>query len=164
MLQDDPEVITKGETEFIPGEPYTDAQGDLRFLQTIKVPFHLPGDKTPAVLRVAIVITERKRSEEALQAAHEQYEGIIELLPDATFVVDRAGNVIAWNRAIEEMTGARKENQHITDLKPGPHLKMSVSDTGAGMDAQTVEHILEPCFTTNQGGWKGNRARTGRCT
>jgi PAS domain S-box-containing protein len=109
MLQDDREVMTKGETKFIPEESYTNAQGNLRFLQTTKVPFHLPGDKTPAVLGVAIDITERKRSEEALQAAHEQFKGIIEFLPDATFVVDRAGKVIAWNRAIEEMTGVRKE-------------------------------------------------------
>ncbi len=31
---------------------------------------------------------------------------IINLLPDATFVIDAAGKVIAWNHAIEEMTGA----------------------------------------------------------
>lgn len=54
-------------------------------------------------------VTERKRSEDALQAAHEKFKGIIEFLPDATFVVDRAGKVIAWNRAIEEMTGVPKE-------------------------------------------------------
>ena len=54
-------------------------------------------------------ITERKRSEDALQAAHEQFKGIIEFLPDATFVIDREGKVIAWNRAIEEMTGVPKE-------------------------------------------------------
>jgi PAS domain S-box-containing protein len=31
--------------------------------------------------------------------------GIIDHLPDATFVIDTDGIVIAWNRAIEEMTG-----------------------------------------------------------
>jgi PAS domain S-box-containing protein len=30
---------------------------------------------------------------------------IIDFLPDATFVIDRSGSVIAWNHAIEEMTG-----------------------------------------------------------
>lgn len=30
---------------------------------------------------------------------------IIEFLPDATFVIDRFSRVIAWNKAIEEMTG-----------------------------------------------------------
>ncbi len=34
---------------------------------------------------------------------------IIDFLPDATFVIDRDRKVIAWNRAIEEMTGIRKQ-------------------------------------------------------
>ena len=33
---------------------------------------------------------------------------IIEFLPDATFVINNEGTVIAWNRAIEEMTGISK--------------------------------------------------------
>ncbi|MFA5147573.1 MAG: diguanylate cyclase [Candidatus Omnitrophota bacterium] len=34
---------------------------------------------------------------------------IIEFLPDATFVIDADKKVVAWNKAIEEMTGVRKE-------------------------------------------------------
>ena len=55
-------------------------------------------------------ITERKRAEEALKAAHRQLMDIIEFLPDATFVIDLEKKVIAWNRAIEEMTGVKKED------------------------------------------------------
>ncbi len=36
--------------------------------------------------------------------------GIIEFLPDATFVIDMDKKVIAWNRAIEELTGVRKKD------------------------------------------------------
>lgn len=53
-------------------------------------------------------IAERKRAEERLQTSHQQLLDIIEFLPDATFVIDREGRVIAWNRAIERMTGVRK--------------------------------------------------------
>ena len=38
-----------------------------------------------------------------------QFLGIIEFLPDATFVLDANRHVVAWNRAIEEMTGTSKE-------------------------------------------------------
>jgi PAS domain S-box-containing protein len=55
-------------------------------------------------------ITERKLAEEKLRAAHEHLLEIIEFLPDATFVIDREKNVIAWNRALEEMTGVSKDN------------------------------------------------------
>lgn len=55
-------------------------------------------------------ITESKRSEEALKAAHDQLFATIDFLPDATFVIDRDRKVIAWNRAMEEMTGVRKQD------------------------------------------------------
>ncbi len=55
-------------------------------------------------------ITEHRVAEEELKKAHDQLLGIIEFLPDATFVIDRDKKVIAWNRAMEEMTGIRKED------------------------------------------------------
>ncbi|MTI84668.1 MAG: PAS domain S-box protein, partial [Firmicutes bacterium] len=54
-------------------------------------------------------ITERKRVEDELRNSHQKLLNIIEFLPDATFVIDKDKKVIAWNRAIEQMTGKRKE-------------------------------------------------------
>lgn len=51
-----------------------------------------------------------KKVEERLQTALHQVMDIIEFLPDPTFVIDREKKVIAWNRAIEEMTGVPKKN------------------------------------------------------
>ena len=55
-------------------------------------------------------ITGLKETEEKLKKAHDQLFGIIEFLPDATFVIDIDAKVIAWNRAMEEMTGLIKED------------------------------------------------------
>jgi len=55
-------------------------------------------------------ITERKRAEEALEKSERKLTDIIEFLPDATFVIDLEGKVIAWNRAMEEMTGISKKD------------------------------------------------------
>lgn len=57
-----------------------------------------------------IEIQIRKKAEEALNSARDQLLAIIEFLPDATFVVDQNKNVIAWNRAMEEMTGINKQD------------------------------------------------------
>jgi PAS domain S-box-containing protein len=53
-------------------------------------------------------ITDYKHALEALRDSEQRLSDIIDFLPDATFAVDREGKVIAWNRAIEEMTGVPK--------------------------------------------------------
>lgn len=52
------------------------------------------------------------RSEQAKKEAKNAYRqllNIVEFLPDATFVIDREGRVIAWNRALQELTGVGKD-------------------------------------------------------
>ncbi|MBE0466862.1 MAG: PAS domain S-box protein [Candidatus Desulforudis sp.] len=49
-------------------------------------------------------------SREALESANRRLLDIIDFLPDATFVIDRERKVIAWNRAIEVMSGVSKED------------------------------------------------------
>ncbi len=46
-----------------------------------------------------------KSLEAQLLAARQQFEDIIQSLPDPTFVIDRDKRIVSWNRAIEEMTG-----------------------------------------------------------
>ncbi len=55
-------------------------------------------------------ITERKRTEEATRESHQRLSDIVNFLPDATLAVDLEGRVIAWNLAIEEMTGVKKQD------------------------------------------------------
>jgi PAS domain S-box-containing protein len=46
----------------------------------------------------------RDRAEEALRESERRLSQIIDFAPDATFAINKEGEVIAWNRAIEEMT------------------------------------------------------------
>ncbi len=52
----------------------------------------------------------KRRAEQALIDSQKRLEDIINFLPDATFAIDRSGCVIAWNRAIEEMTGVAAQD------------------------------------------------------
>jgi len=47
----------------------------------------------------------RQKSEKLAKDTERRLYDIINFLPDATFAIDTGGNVIAWNKAIEEMTG-----------------------------------------------------------
>ena len=55
-------------------------------------------------------ITDRKKAEEKLIIANQQFLDIIEFLPEATFVIDSDKRVIAWNRAMEELTKIKKKD------------------------------------------------------
>ena len=54
-------------------------------------------------------ITDRKRAEEEREESQQRLEQVIELLPDATLVIDQQGQVVFWNKAMEEMSGVSKE-------------------------------------------------------
>ncbi len=52
-------------------------------------------------------VQERTQAEAAMLDSERRMADIINFLPDATFVINKQGAVIAWNRAIEKMTGIR---------------------------------------------------------
>ncbi len=54
-------------------------------------------------------IRERKRAEEAVQDTQKRLADILSFLPDAVFAIDNDGRIIAWNIAIEQMTGVAAE-------------------------------------------------------
>ena len=54
-------------------------------------------------------ITKYKKIEDELRTTRQQFLDIINFLPDATFVIDSERKIVAWNRAIEEMTGFPKD-------------------------------------------------------
>jgi PAS domain S-box-containing protein len=72
--------------------PLFDNQGNLREFQS-----------------VGRDITEGKEAEIRIRNSEKFLSEIIDFLPDATLVIDKEGKVIAWNKAIEAMTGIRKE-------------------------------------------------------
>jgi PAS domain S-box-containing protein len=51
------------------------------------------------------IIQQLQETDQQLSFAYHQMRDIIDFLPDATFVIDRQGRIIAWNKALEEMTG-----------------------------------------------------------
>ena len=85
------------------------SDGDRFYITTI-FPIKNQNGAVDFVICTSKNITERKRAEEALQESSQRLHDIIDFLPDATFVIDNDKKVIAWNRAMEEMTGIKTED------------------------------------------------------
>ncbi|MGE5363298.1 MAG: PAS domain S-box protein, partial [Bacteroidota bacterium] len=103
------EIVFKTGIENINEEELTSLSGQKRNILTKKKLFT---DEKGRKLLVGIIsdITERKRAERELEIAHQWLTDTIEFLPDATFVIDEEKKIIAWNRAMEEMTGRSKNS------------------------------------------------------
>ena len=54
--------------------------------------------------------------------------------------------------SVEDVYLDHKSAAQYVDLKPGPHVVMTVTDTGHGMDKSIVGRIFEPFFTTKKMG------------
>lgn len=106
---DDRQVIETGIPKLNYEEPQIKPDGSSAWLQTNKAPLYDKDGTIIGVLGTYEDITERKLIEDALRESEKRLSEIIDFLPDATFAVDREGRVIAWNRAIEEMTGVKAE-------------------------------------------------------
>jgi PAS domain S-box-containing protein len=52
---------------------------------------------------------QQRRAEASIRDLERREADIINFLPDGTFAIDLDGKVIAWNRAMEEMTGVKAE-------------------------------------------------------
>ena len=67
--EEDLRVIENRNPMVIPEEHITDSEGNVRILQTTKIPFSESGSDIPGILGVSVDITERKQLEERLQQA-----------------------------------------------------------------------------------------------
>ncbi len=85
----------------------------------------------------------------ALADATQIHQILMNLCINAAHAMDDHG-VLEVNLDRVDLRETDLESLSLIDLKPGPYIKLSVSDSGRGMDAVTLHRIFEPYFTTKE--------------
>ena len=75
---------------------------------------------------------------------------VVNLCNNAFRALDAAGGHISVSLRHETVSGDRASRH--PDLAPGDYAVLQISDTGHGMDAETMERACEPFFTTQDVG------------
>ncbi|MDD1727910.1 MAG: PAS domain S-box protein [Methanospirillum sp.] len=68
-------------------------------------PLYNEGDQITGAIETIRDITSIRENEVKLRETNQQLQNIIGFIPDPTFVINNEGRIIAWNRAIEQLTG-----------------------------------------------------------
>ncbi|MBU4264197.1 MAG: PAS domain S-box protein [Proteobacteria bacterium] len=84
----------------------------------------------------------------------EIHQLFMNLCTNAGHAMMKNGGMLEVGQRIIDIDEDFAENN--PNLQPGPHLLLTISDTGEGMTPETIEHIFEPFFTT-----KGKAEGTG---
>jgi two-component system cell cycle sensor histidine kinase/response regulator CckA len=74
---------------------------------------------------------------------------IVNLAINARDAMPRGGNLSVETANVNVDTPF---SERFDNIQPGPFVRISVSDTGTGIDAHTLPHIFEPFFTTKEQG------------
>lgn len=99
------EVIKKGKIESLIC-PVRTKSGKILITNFSTEIVELSGEK--CLLTQVVDITNHVETEKKLEESNNRLSEIIDFLPDPTFVIDQDKKIIAWNRAIVEMTGISK--------------------------------------------------------
>lgn len=105
-----------------------------------------------ACLPSTIEIRQSIKSKEdlALIDPTQVHQVLVNLCTNAAHAMREKGGILAISLSKVEI-----EASDVTDcpgLKPGDYLKLTVSDTGHGMDPETLRQIFDPYFTTKEPG------------
>jgi PAS domain S-box-containing protein len=83
--------------------------GDTRYFNT-SIRCSFDGEGTVLSTLASLVNTTEFRSiETALKSSRQKLSETIEFMPDPTFIIDRNHRIIAWNRALEMLSGVKRD-------------------------------------------------------
>ena len=77
------------------------------------------------------------------------HQVVMNLCTNAYHAMEKSGGRLSVNLKEMDLT---PEDLTGLDMRPGPYLCLTVSDTGTGMDSPTMERIFDPYFTTKEKG------------
>ena len=78
----------------------------------------------------------------------QMHQVVMNLCTNSAHAMREAGGILTVE--LQNVDLHIKETAQFPDLNPGPYVKLSISDTGHGMDSKIIDRIFDPYFTTKE--------------
>ncbi|NNG00812.1 MAG: response regulator [Desulfobacteraceae bacterium] len=78
------------------------------------------------------------------------HQVLLNLCMNAAQAMDEAGGVLKVGLRNVEISSESLDQ--VPDLKPGPHVRLTVQDNGSGIDPSHIDRIFDPYYTTKEVG------------
>lgn len=121
--------------------------------QRVRVPFRVQPvleevlELIESSIPPTVTLTPRLQAPEAVVIGDSTavFETIMNVCTNGLQAMDRGGEL-----TVELSIHAQRGTRHLSEgtLAPGPHVRLSVIDTGSGITPEALPHLFEPFFTT----------------
>ena len=110
------------------------------YLYTVKFPLRDAANQIEAVGGISLDITERKRTEEAIEASHRRLQALFDNALDAIWLLDDEGRFVEANPAVCSLLGYTREE----------FLRMSIEDVTSVQDRGLVRDLWHTILATGR--------------
>ncbi len=117
--------------------------GEVQLSNIVKEVSKLLRASLPASIEIQLDI--RDKTGIVIADVTQMHQLLMNLCTNAFHAMRKSGGVLS---VILERTCITEAQPQIAGLAPGEYVKLSVRDTGCGMDSTTLKHIFDPFFTT----------------
>jgi len=124
-----------------------DERRNMRLAPIVKEALSLLRATLPATIVIEHVL-DRPVSDVLVNATH-VHQIVMNLCTNAGHAIQGKGKLSLEIDQVEVQDGPNKPH---VELKEGEYVRLTISDTGHGMDAATMQRIFEPFFTTKEAG------------
>jgi two-component system, cell cycle sensor histidine kinase and response regulator CckA len=97
-------------------------------------------------VKIKLILSPGLRMVEA--DVHQLERVIVNLTVNARDAMPKGGMLAISTANVDVTDGARVREE----LRPGPYVRLTIADSGTGMDAATLAQVFEPFFTTKEAG------------
>ncbi|MCP4642344.1 MAG: response regulator [bacterium] len=120
----------------------------VRLQQLVREVMGLLRSSLPATVEFCQLVRDDTRL--VLADPTQLHQVLVNLCTNAAHAMREKGGTLTVE--LEPYTASLEEAEAAADLRPGSYCMLAVSDTGEGMDAQTLDRIFDPFFTTKEKG------------